>query len=305
MSQGNDSDRAQLRLPDFIGVGPMRTATTWLHEQFKKHAGLPRWKELRFFDLQYDRGLEWYAAHFVKSSPNLPAGEFDPNYFAVPHVVERIARDIPGCKIVVTLRHPVERAYSHYKAVRHDSWLGEVTFEDALKENGAILANSRYASCLRRWQQYFPNENVGVFLYEDLRANEKAYLDRLCDFIGVAPFAPVELKKRTVNAFELQPKNPMLSRLGLRILLSLRSRQFYRTISLLDRTGFFEFCHGRGEPFPGINREAADRIVEELLPEIDARERILGRDLSAWKQPPYGLLKEASSMSSRKRLASV
>src|SRR6266853_4563132 len=86
------------RLPDFIGVGPPRTATTWLHEVLSGHVGLPQdVKETDFFVHKYDNGLEWYAAHFRTCPPGRPIGEFSTNYFIGTQTRERIATHIPVC----------------------------------------------------------------------------------------------------------------------------------------------------------------------------------------------------------------
>src|SRR5580704_8422377 len=104
------------RLPDFFAVGPQRTGTTWLHEVMKPHLGLPRGiKETDFFLKNYSRGMRWYLECFEGYPPGLHLGEVDPNYFGEDIARERIAKDVPNAKIVVTLRDPVDRAYSSYR----------------------------------------------------------------------------------------------------------------------------------------------------------------------------------------------
>ncbi|MGH7878275.1 MAG: class I SAM-dependent methyltransferase, partial [Candidatus Binataceae bacterium] len=81
-----------LKLPVFLGVGPPRTGTTWLHETLVGRANLPPAnKEIKFFDRHYDLGLEWYAANFDQSS-KLVTGEICPTYFASAAARERIAQ---------------------------------------------------------------------------------------------------------------------------------------------------------------------------------------------------------------------
>ena len=107
------------RLPDFIGVGPPRTGTTWLHEVLKTQVGVPAGiKETHFFTLHYDKGLAWYQAHFYKCPVNRPIGEFCPSYFDSPEARGLIARHIPRCKIICTLREPAGRLYSQYRMLR-------------------------------------------------------------------------------------------------------------------------------------------------------------------------------------------
>ena len=106
------------RLPDFIAVGPPRTATTWLHEVLQGHVCLPAdRKETDFFTRFYDRGLDWYADYFRHCEGEIPVGELSPMYFASPPGARGFARSA-GCKIICSLRDPVERAYSNYRMLR-------------------------------------------------------------------------------------------------------------------------------------------------------------------------------------------
>src|SRR5207248_4389589 len=106
-------------LPQFILVGPKRTATTWLHrvlaEQLCFPAGI---KETMFFDLHYARGLRWYESHFSHCDSHCIAAESAPSYFHSQPAIERISRHIPECRIICTLRDPVERLYSLYRLMR-------------------------------------------------------------------------------------------------------------------------------------------------------------------------------------------
>jgi len=84
------------RLPDFLGVGPPRAATSWLDAVLRGHVGLPREiKEVDFFVKNYARGPEWYSSYFVGCDPRLPVGEICPSYFGSEDGRGRIAELIP------------------------------------------------------------------------------------------------------------------------------------------------------------------------------------------------------------------
>jgi Sulfotransferase domain len=101
------------RLPDFLGVGPPRTATSWLDAALRGHAAMPREiKEVDFFVKNYARGIDWYRSYFRDADPALPAGEICPSYFGPPEVRERVKLHLPNCKIICTIRDPVESLYS-------------------------------------------------------------------------------------------------------------------------------------------------------------------------------------------------
>src|SRR5207245_11287355 len=113
-----DTERS-IRLPDFIVVGPPRTATTWLDTVLRGHVGLPRdVKETHFFARNYRQGLTWYERHFRHCAAEPVIGEICAAYFENPQARERIRTHLPKCRIICTLRDPVERLYSYYKLMR-------------------------------------------------------------------------------------------------------------------------------------------------------------------------------------------
>ena len=117
-------------------------------------------------------------------------GEVTPTYFSLPQVRERIARDLPGCKIVCTLRDPVARAWSWYRVLHREGRI-RADFEDEIS-NGfepQLREANRYAFHLRAWRERFGAANVGVFLYDDLVADPQRFADSLLGFLGLPPVA--------------------------------------------------------------------------------------------------------------------
>src|ERR1700690_2023470 len=116
---------AGLRLqPSFIMIGAQRCGTTSLFRMLSAHPQtLPATfrKGVNYFDLNYHRGMRWYQGHFpvagiarlTTSAHGGPvAFEASGYYFYHPFALERLARDLPGTKLVLMLRDPVERAFS-------------------------------------------------------------------------------------------------------------------------------------------------------------------------------------------------
>ena len=150
----------------------------------RPHLGLPRGiKETDFFLKNYPKGMRWYLEYFRGYPPALPLGEVDPNYFGEDLARERIAKDIPRAKIIVTLRDPVERAYSSYRVMRRDAWT-RVSLEETVAKNRIIRESSRYAHHLENWQRSFGKDRVLVCLYDDLEESPQNFLDQVSDFIG-------------------------------------------------------------------------------------------------------------------------
>src|SRR5919106_2306555 len=106
----------QPRLPNFFIAGTMRSGTTSLTRYFDDHPQvyLAPTKEIHFFDLKYERGLDWYGTHFSGANGAPAVGEATPSYVYLRDAVDRMAATVPDARIVVTLRNPVDRAYSHF-----------------------------------------------------------------------------------------------------------------------------------------------------------------------------------------------
>ena len=176
------------RLPEIIGAGPGRTGTTWLHRVLEGRVDLPYGvKETQFFNTFYDKGIEWYARHFRYATGERKIAEICP-YFFHPLAPARIKAHIPNCRIITTLRDPVDHSFSAYKLVLHFAW-ARGTFDEVLKSRPNLGSGNRYASHLKTWFDLFGRENVLVTMYDELRAQPQSYLNRVTDFMGVERIA--------------------------------------------------------------------------------------------------------------------
>ena len=117
-----------MRLPDFLGIGTQKGGTTYLHRLLQQHSQvfLAHPKEVHYFSLHQNRGLDWYADHFAEASIEQHCGEVTPYYLFHSLAAERIQAAIPSVKLIVLLRDPVERALSQYF---HSRRLGLETLE--------------------------------------------------------------------------------------------------------------------------------------------------------------------------------
>ncbi|MEB3276870.1 MAG: hypothetical protein VKM92_07885, partial [Cyanobacteriota bacterium] len=102
-------------LPEALIIGAPKCGTTslagWLagHPQVYVH---PR-KELHFFDGRWPWGADWYCCQFPRFRPDGPRIvrlEATPNYLQLAEVPGRVQRLMPQARLIVMLRHPVDRA---------------------------------------------------------------------------------------------------------------------------------------------------------------------------------------------------
>jgi hypothetical protein len=286
MSRSNGAERPLAgRLPDFIAVGPPRTGTTWLHRVLRGHVGLPSIKETQFFTYNYALGLDWYRSYFRECRQDVPAGEIAPTYFDHPEARTRIAALIPQCRIVCSLRDPVERAYSHYKAWHRAGLLGG-PFEDVVEKSWSKLS-AEYVANLRSWNRIFGAENVQVLLYDDLRADPQTYLNKVCAFVGIPPIDLSRTPGATepVNLSEQTPRSMMVARAMLKVRDALIRRRYRRLARLVEAgTPLWKLSFSGGRSYPPLDPAFETNLRKILNPEIENLECLLGRDLSAWKR---------------------
>jgi hypothetical protein len=215
------------RGPDFVIIGAKRGGSTSLYNYVLEHPAVQRLfpgrqhlKGVHYYDTRYAQGLAWYRSHFplqaggrhlARPGVRRPlCGEASPYYLFHPLAAERLARDFPDVRIVVMLRDPVERAYSHFKERTHHA--GEtLSFEDALDaeagrlageaeriaadpgylsaehENHSYVAQGRYLDMLPRWFGLFPRDQFHIAVSEDLYANPDRHVNEVWNFLGLPP----------------------------------------------------------------------------------------------------------------------
>jgi Sulfotransferase domain len=277
-------------LPSFFVVGPPRTGSSWLHDVLSPHTKLPSpWKETRFFDTHFHRGLKWYLTHYKDSTGRGPVGEVAPTYFASALARERIAQTVPNARVVCVFRNPVERIVSLYRLKRAYGWI-PWNLEEALDRDPELMESSRYVSNLRLWQQSFGKSNVMAAVYDDLRENPQGFVDSVVDFIGVPRFKLAASQCGLVHDSDrmTQPRSYYRTR-GARLVSEwFKSRRLDRMVTAFKRSALRKYVLGGGVPFTQPPTAISTKLYHELRPEVENLEVILGRDLSSWKFPNAG-----------------
>jgi hypothetical protein len=203
------------RLPTFIIAGAMRSGTSSLNSYLRDHpeVAVSRPKEVHYFDVNFDLGQEWYLGHFEGSEHATAVGEATPDYLYDLEAPGRIAAVVPGVRILLLLRDPAERAYSHYW---HNVAVGKESlgFEEALAAEPERIAGGdearaaysyvdrgRYGPQVERLLSVIPAGQVLAQTFDDLTSDPVAVFRRTCAFIGVDPASEPASLGEQVNAF--------------------------------------------------------------------------------------------------------
>lgn len=225
-------------LPDFVVIGTQKGGTSSLYEYLIRHPRITSAfvKEVHYFSGSMGRkgdlpgriadrlgartGLV-YRAHFPsvvyrrysdRRGGRILTGEATPYYLFHPAVPARMRKLLPEAKLIVLLRDPVSRAYSHY---HHEKRLGreKLTFEEAVEREEprlaadekkifahpprysfphhhySYLARGLYFQQIARWREHFPESRFLVLKSEDFFTDPASALERVQNFLGL-PVVP-------------------------------------------------------------------------------------------------------------------
>ena len=182
-----------MKLPNFLGIGTQRAASTWIFNCLKEHPEVfvPENKDSEFFCSEniYERGISYYSTLFELASGFKAVGEISPDCLAYEVCPERIFSYLPEVKMIVILRNPIERAFSAYRKfiLPQSGW----SFREAIERRPALLEYGLYYKQIQRFFSYFPRNQFQIFLYEDLASNNLDVIKTIYKFLGVdATFCP-------------------------------------------------------------------------------------------------------------------
>lgn len=209
-------------LPEFIIIGAMKCGTTSLYRELAQHPQIAsaRRKEVHYFDWYYDKGEAWYRGqfpmgtrpqHLPKDESRTITGEASPYYLFHPQAPRRVHELLPGVKLIVLLRNPVDRAWSHYHHVKRRN--GEtLSFEEALEAEPARLegeleklqsdksyrsyeyqkhsyqARGVYADGLAEWLNYFDSSQFLILRSEDFFKDPPTVFGQTLQFLNLPPY---------------------------------------------------------------------------------------------------------------------
>lgn len=297
-------------MPDFLIVGAAKAGTTTLYKALKAHPDvfMSPMKEPHYFSFvrsppafkgPHDKAINTievvssqsaYEQLFKGSENALAVGEASNSYLFFPDAAFQIKKVIPNCKIIIMLRDPVERTFSHYRqayALGHET-LG---FNEALqmeKERKRLgwrwhyqyREQSFYTDSVKRFYDLFERKNVLIVRFEEL-CNLSNLMRKVYTFLDVDPsFSGYDQKAKNVTTL---PRNRLLQRW-------MREESFMRQLahSLLPATlrkSLFKNVASlnRGKRF---NIEMDDSLRSELknyfICDIEELALLTNKDFSDW-----------------------
>jgi hypothetical protein len=299
--------------PHFLVIGAAKSGTTALYHALRAHPDLymPENKEPQFFAFpegpltfrgphdahRHRRTVTDWAAYqrlFDDCRGHQRAGEASTHYLYSAIAPGRIRERLPDVRLIAILREPARRAYANYLHLVRQGFETAPTFaaglalEEERREAGwdvfwRYRDLSRYAAQVERYQAAFARDRLCVMLHDDLLADPGAVMRSLYGFLGVDPDFVPDLSRRANQSGvprwrwlqrRLADPPPVVRRWARRWLSADRRSRIAEGVITANLRS----------PVPPAGTLRALR--REFESEVEALERLLGRNLSHWKEPP-------------------
>jgi hypothetical protein len=236
--------------------------------------------------LSADFGLvrDWdtYLRLFANAGTRPAIGEASVSYFWLPGAAAQIRERLPHTRIIVMLRDPADRLFSHYlsSAWHQPGASFRERFEAGLEPGDdwqPALDVGRYATHLQRFFAAFPPPQRSIHLYEEYASDPPRVLRSLFAFLAVNPDQRVDVSRR--ERAPAVPRYPRLHALRQQLLGGgpLLGRWMPEGLKRAIRRVYHR-PRAEVRMSPDDRRMVVDYYREEILRTAD----LIGRDLSAW-----------------------
>ena len=211
--------------PDFIVIGVHKGGTTSIYDYLNQHPDIimSRRKEINYFSKYYFMGIKYYKSFFPRKNVKEITGEVSPYYLFHPHSAKRLKSVFPNIKIIVLLRDPVERAYSHFNMLKNMDPVE--TFDEVVKleekrtkEEGekvllqknhhsvpyqtfSYMKKGLYHKQLSRWAEYLDLNEMLILKSEDFFNNTKKELKKAYEYLNIREVYPKDLSAKNARKY--------------------------------------------------------------------------------------------------------
>jgi hypothetical protein len=292
--------------PNFFIVGAARAGTTSLYSYLAQHPQIfvSSLKEPHFFSGVEPRPEERHLIKCVTREPEylalfyggdafLARGEASTSYLWSEKAPVLIKQHIPEARIIVLLRDPVERAYSHYLLDIREGRLRRPFFQALMEDfesssKGWFTSNlyvelGFYYQQVERYYRVFQPNNILILMFQDLINDPSQVLFQVTSFLGVDPKYVPYIDTESAHNLYAAPRNQLAQRMlfwGRRPILRL-PRAIYKRMAPKTLQGFFrKRVLRKRSSKPTMDMQARLFLQGIYEPNVQALEHLLQRDLS-------------------------
>lgn len=295
-------------VPDFMLIGAAKSGTTTLYKMLDQSEDIffPKSRKEPFYfsfagnqpeylDNDFKSHIVWktedYLGLYESNNKNQLLGDASTSYLylaerTIQNIKNFYGKDFKKIKILILLRNPVDRAYSHYTYLIRNGF-EKLSFEEAIlpeiiQERKKIrwgfdyLEYGNYYDQVSAYAHNFPS--VKVITIEELK-NSKEVICGICDFLGIKQFAP----NTNINANPSGvPRNRFLVNL-------IRKNSFLKSsVNLLPEKSKNSLLNRRDQLMKRFLKketmkpETRQKLISYYRDNIKNLEQLLKRDLTDW-----------------------
>lgn len=187
-------------------------------------------KEVFFFshDGNYKRGWSHYLELYGDADDAIARGEATTDYCFVkqfPKTPERIAQHIPDCRLILMVRHPLDRIASQWELAR-STGATRLPLSRAVFEFPQFVEVSRYLRTVQAYLKWFSAEQIHIVLFEEFKSDPRDQAQSCLEHIGVDPSVlPVDVSRAPNESRQLRRQLKVIRRLR-----KLKIMSYYRTV---------------------------------------------------------------------------
>ena len=277
-------------------VGAPKAGTTSLHHYLNEYPEILMSiiKEPDFFsDIEIqEQGLYYgssrinnitkYNSLFLDWIDESIIGEASVSYLFYPNVPQRIKIYNDNSKIIIMLRNPIERAFSHY-LMDYRLGLTSNSFEEEFDKKTTLnfqqyFLLGNYFQQVKRYLDIFGKENVHIIWYSDFIEKTENELNKVISFLGLNTDFSVDFNK-IHNSFSM-PKNNFIRKIySLVWLRKTLSFLFPVNIQIILKKALFN-----EDNKPKLSEKTRELLCKYYLSDIESLEKLLSVNLSKWKK---------------------
>lgn len=284
---------------NFFIVGAPKAGTTSLYSYLNQHHSIsmslvkePNYfshKEILAQKLYYKTklitDLKKYHSLFDFKNSSYLYGEASVSYLFYNDVATKIKEYNENAKIIILLRDPVERAVSHYNM---DKRLGFVKIDlqgilDNISLKNHMLYYQQYIHLglyyyqVKKYFDVFGKENVCVMKYDDLSKDNKAFTNKITDFLSLDTDLEIDYDT-PYNSYKSSSNQFINFLYSISFLRKLVSILLPNTMLKKINKSFFS------KPEIRISKETEMKLYDLFHEDILLLEQMLEIDLSSWKR---------------------
>jgi hypothetical protein len=129
---------------------------------------------------------EWYGKIFALAQDDQVCGEVTPEYSLLPaEGIRHILRLAPAVKVLLSLRDPIDRNWSHIRMLARSQPEGATIDLRRIAEFADIRNRADYPAIIARWTAELPKDQLLITFLDDIVINPRAVMKDVCNYLEI------------------------------------------------------------------------------------------------------------------------